>query len=313
MSPARVRQLAFAFALLAALPGARGAVAAGDTTLPADIAYTGYRLHVRGVELLKEKRGRFLVRCEVVNTGRRPVSMGPGFPTRFLQTVFDESLAAGGLLRLGLPLRAALVDSRERFAVGEWRRGLEFWLDPEARGAGPELATDDFTRRRVNPLRARPTPGETAPDETATDRTGPPAVVPEVVADGGAACADLAVTAMRIVFRGRGSATLQVTVSNLGEGALATADLPDAIALDVFLGGAPEISGSSRRVGGADLAERLRTGGGLEPGASLTLVERVDTRAATRYTGVLTARLDGSQALRECDETNNEASVLLGG
>ena len=311
MFPAPLRHLALAFALLLVLPGARGAIGGGDTTLPADIAYTGYRLHVRGVELLKEKRGRFLVRCEVANTGRRPVAMGPGFPARFLQTVFDESLAAGGLLRLGLPLRAALVDSRERFAVGEWRRELEFWLDPEADLAGPELSTDDFARRRAGPRRVRPDPDDGNDDAVAS--AGAPAEVPGVSADAEPACADLAVTAMRVVIRDRETATLRLTVTNLGEGSLAPADLPEGIPLDVFLGGAPEISGSSRRVGGVDLTERLRAADGLDPGESLTLVERVDTRAATRYTGVLTARIDGSQALRECEETNNEASVLLEG
>lgn len=276
------------------------AVGRGDTTLPADIPYSGYRLHVREVELVKEKRGRFLVRADVVNTGRRPVAMGPGLPVRYLQTVFDESLAAGGLVRLGLPLRAAIVGSRERFEVGEWKEDLEFWLDPSAEVDKPELTRDTFERRRVAARPVRPA-------------ASPPASAESLDALDAGACPDLAVADMRIVSQGGQSATVQFTVANLGEGPLLSDDLPEALPLDVFLGGAAEISGSSRLVTQVDLAEKLRArpGDRLETGASLTLIEEVDVRAATRYTSVLTARIDGGQALRECDETNNEASAVL--
>ena len=202
-------------------------------------------------------------------------------------------------MRLGLPLRAAIVGSRERFEVGEWKEDLEFWLDPSAEADAPELTRDTFTRTRVAPRPKRPAPP-------------PPRAVPLDALDEDS-CADLAVTGMRIVIRDGNSATVQFTVANLGAGALSTADLPETLPLDVFLGGAAEISGSSRLVTQVDLAERLRRrpGGRLDGGAAVTLLEEVDVRSVTRYTSVLTARIDGGQALRECDETNNEASVVL--
>lgn len=290
------RSIACAFLLASAVSPA-SALGRGDTTLPADIAYSGYRLHVREVELVKEKRGRYLVRFDVVNTGRRPVAMGPGLPVRYLQTVFDESLAAGGLVKLGLPLRAAIVDSRERFEVGEWKEGLEYWLDPAVVDESPELTKDRFERRRVQ---ARTQRADGSPPARATPREE-------------GSCPDLALTGLRIVIRDGNSATVQFTIANAGGGVLGDRELPEAIPLDVFLGGAAEISGSSRLVAQLNLADELRKrpGGQLAGGEAMTLIEQIDIRSATRYTGVLTARLDGGQAVRECDETNNEASVLL--
>lgn len=287
----------------------------GDTLLPADIAYSGYRLHVRDVEVVKEKRGRFLLRCDVVNTGRRPVAMGPGFPVRFLQTAFDESLLAGGLAPLGLALRGALTDSREKFAVGEWREGLEFWVDPTAVPESRELVTDDFERRRVRPRRAR-AGRESDPKTSIDDATVLASLEPEALSlgDGDAdSCVDLAVTTMRVVERGGKRATLAFGITNVGSAPLHVKDLGESLPLDIFLGGAAAISGSSRRVGRVELAERLRDGEGdrLAPGETLALTESINVEAATRYTSVLTARLDGAQVLRECNETNNEASALL--
>ena len=289
----------------------------GDTVLPAGIEYSGYRLHIRAVELVKERRGRYLVRCDVVNTGRRPANMGPGFPVRFLQTVFDETLAAAGLVRLAIPLRTALTESREEFPVGAWREGLEFWLEPgEEERAAPRLTIDDFERRQVTGLKASRRPAERATTDdagTASARDTPAATNSAPAAS--ARCADLAIADMRVVERERQKATVQWTIVNRGSADLRVADLPPGLPLEVFLGGSPTISGSSRRVGQFDLTaaarKQLGEDGAVAAGESLSLVEEVDTRAATRYTAVLTARLDPGQTLRECDETNNEASTVL--
>ena len=129
--------------------------ASTDTILPASIVYQGYRIHVRNINVVKQRDNDYLLQFEAINTGRRAVSFGPGFPAHYLQTVFDASLSRSGLLPLAGGIRQALVRSSLGLDVGEWQKGLEFWVSP-GEIVVPELKTDDFEATEVN-LRRRST------------------------------------------------------------------------------------------------------------------------------------------------------------
>lgn len=302
-----------------------------DTLLPADIAYAGYRLHVRKVEIADQRDGRYLLRCDIVNTGRRKVGLGPGFPTHILQTRFDASLLHGGLTPLAVPLRRAIVDSRAELAVGEWQRGREFWVTPGA--TGPDLAfeTDDFERvahtvKRRRPARERRPASRTTPAASAkTDgtpaaatgigaATGTEAATNTAGATETAACVDLSLEEVRVLFVDKDRATLQIIVANSGARAISRDALPADLGLSVYLSGTPQITGSARELARVAVSERIakQAGGGtIEPAGRVAFVQRVDVSAATRYTGVVVAQLDRAQTLTECDEGNNAAHALL--
>ena len=306
-----------ASALVALAAGAQGQVsdavdAAGavprDTLIPHGIAYAGYRLHVRNVSVVRRRGRGYELRCEIVNTGRRPIALGPGFPTRYLQTAFDHTLALGGLLPLGEPIRAAIVEARGDYPLGAWVKGVELYVEPDDRIAAAPVALDTFTRQRARVRRRPPGAVNRDPGEgTAGDTQKQTESITQT------ACADLAVEGVRVVFRERNAATVQIALA-VGEGAsLSYADLPAGLALHLYLSGTPDLTPSARRLGVIDLPTRLgkREGQALVAGERVTLVERLDTSAATRYTGIVIAQLDPGQALAECREDNNLAHVAL--
>ena len=307
-----MRLLATALTLTLVVAFAGGARASvGDTLLPADIAYAGYRLHVRNVEVTDQKGDRFELTFEAVNTGRRPIAFGPGFPAHYLQTVFDGTLAGGGLLPLAPGLREAICSSALEVGVGEWRKGLTHWVSV-ADGASAEHTFKIDAFERTTPRVRRPAPTKRKSAAVAPPPTTAPTPTP-AIAEPRAPCADLRIAELKLLVKAKGKATLQLYLENSGATSIAYADLPAGLGIDFYLGGAPQITGSSRRVGRAVVDAKLKAlkDAVLAPGAKAVLVERVDIESATRYTGVITAQLDPGQQLRECDETNNEASVLL--
>ena len=282
----------------------------GDTLLPADIEYQGYRLHIRQIDVVKQKGTAYLLRFDLVNTGKRSVSLGPGFPARYLQTVFDPTLQLGGLVPLAPGLRRALTKSRLELGVGAWVRDQEFWVTSDEPVQRARLQTDDFARSPAAPRRSKEDFERSTP-RGASAKTKETTAVAEKPAD--APCRDLAIADMRVVFQGKKSATVQLTLQNPSTQTIDFGSLPEGITVALFLSGATELSGSARRLTQIDLSSRLRHNASksLPAGASITLVETCDTSESTRYTNILIGQLDGGQALAECDELNNQAHVLL--
>ena len=310
---------------------------APDTLIPPHVPYKGYRLHVRDVQLLRQRRDRYLVSVRVVNTGSRAVGLGPGFPVHFLQTDFDDALAQSGLLPLAPGIRRALVDEALALEVAGEVDELEFWVTPAAPAAAPVARTDDIAptyRRRLpkKPARAREPDAESAdrgegerlyasakpvtppsdpvpPSDPAT--ASDPAPAASLAED--EPCADLRVGAVEVLQRDRRSALVELAIVNDGRHALTREALGTGATLDVYLGGSEQVTAASERLARVNLSSRIGSslGKGLQPGATITVTERLDLSSLTRYTRVLVAQLDPGQVVAECDETNNETSVVL--
>lgn len=273
-------------------------IAIGDTLLPASISYQGYRIHIRKIDVVKQKGDEYLLRFEAVNTGRRPIQFGPGFPAHFLQTVFDKSLIQGGLGPLAEPLRSSLSKSLLSIKVGEWLQDLEFWVTP-GEGSLVKLKTDDYDWKETVITRRLPSANPSSANEEKKLSLED--------------CKDLMLEDVSVVFQGKGFATMQLSLINAGNTPLKYSDLPEGISISFFLGGSSELSASSLSIGSLNLTERLGKQNelALEPGKKTLLVQKVDTKAATRYTAVVIAQVDPGQQLLECDETNNQGSALL--
>ncbi len=296
------------------------AVAEADTLLPNDISYQGYRIEIKNVRILKQRKGKYLMTMGIVNTGRRPVSFGPGFPMRLLQTQFDESLSAGGLIPLAEPIRAALTTTREKLAVGGSLDELELWIDPSVSAAEPELNVDRLDkssskkRRKNGGANDQPIEAIAAakPDTDVIVNEPPRAVFASTKTLEPANCGDLSFKSLRIVEQDRHFATIAFALTNSGTGTLDLRQLPTGTSMTLFISGTPSLSSSSRRVAQLDLAELLvKQASSLPPSAVVEFVRQVDIRQATRYTSVLVAQLDSAQSVEECNETNNEGHVLL--
>ena len=308
-----------------------------DTLVPASISYAGYRLHVRDIQLLKQRKDQFLLRVTAVNTGARVINLGPGFPQHYLQTDFDEVLQQSGLMPLAYSLRMALLESRISLKVAESVSDLEFWVtadEPPAKviARTDELeatASEDAVRPVVRKPAAIPTVTESqvssADDRLYASTTAlpPPAAPPAstlplspaaaLAAAKALPCSDLATASVRVAQQQRGSVMLQIELTNLGPAPLTSVSLGTGATLDIFLGGSRQVTNASQRLARVDLSARLgpSLSGGLATGETITLLERVDVSAATRYTRMIVTQIDPGQVIAECDETNNEASVLL--
>ncbi len=306
---------------------APGHVFLPDTLVPADLAYRGYRLHLRDIALLKQRKDKYLFRLTAVNTGARPVTLGPGFPQHVLQTDFEDALLQSGFLPLAASLRAALLRSDLSLPVAESASGLEFWVSADQSVDEVIARTDDF---EYVPEAAAPTVKTSRGSTPAkdTDRLyasaapiapiGPPTMVADAQAEvqvraEPSPCADLATASMKVTQRQRGSVMLQIELTNLGPALLTTADLGAGASLDIYLGGATSVTNASQRIARINLSSRLgpSLNAGLETGETITILERIDVSSATRYTSVVVAQIDPGQVIVECDETNNETSLLL--
>lgn len=282
------------------------AAPAGDTLVPATIPYRGYRLHVRDAELLKQRRGRYLVSVTVVNTGAQRVGLGPGFPVHFLQTAFDDALSRSGLLPLAPGIREALIEAAVTLAPGEVHEGLTVWVAEGATATAPTAKTDDIQPRRRERLPKRTRAARDRGDVLYASAATPPAA-------SGGACLDLAIAGVEVVSRDGASATLEIAVANLGARALDAGAIGEGATLDLYLGGGATVTNASRRIGRIPLSA-LSSGDparALPPGGRASVTERVRLEGLSRYTRVLIAQLDPGQVIDECDETNNEASVVL--
>ena len=283
---------------------------APDTLIPADVPYKGYRLHVRDAQLLKQRRDRYLVSVRVVNTGSRPVGLGPGFPVHFLQTDFDDALAQSGLLPLAPGIRQALVDAAVALEVAGALEALEVWVTPSGSASAPAASTDDIAPTYRERLPRKPRPRS---DEGERLYASAKPITPAPTPTANAACADLAVGGIEVLQRDKRSALVELTIVNEGTRALTRDALGTGATLDVYLGGSDAVTAASERLARVNLSSRLGSslGSGLAPGASIGVTERLDLSALTRYTRVLVAQLDPGQVVAECDETNNESSTVL--
>ena len=281
-----------------------------DTLIPTTVPYTGYRLHVRDAKLLRQKRNRYEVAVTVVNTGAKGVNLGPGFPTQLLQTVFDDALAGGGLLPLAPSLRKELLADEVELAPGATLRELTYWVEPTTRASSPAATTDPIEKQYRTRLKTAPADRDQRQETlyaSAKPVTPPPA---PATAD---ACADLEIASLKVLARDRRSVTVEVAIRNAGSRPLTTGDLGTGTSLDLYLGGGPVITAASQLLTRVNLSARLGAGlgEGLVPGGAVALTERLDVSSATRYTRVLAAQLDPGQIVEECDETNNESTLLL--
>ncbi len=272
-----------------------------DTLMPSSITYAGYRIYIRKVTVIKQKGKEFLLGMEVINTGKRPISFGPGFPARFLQTRFDESLSASGLLPLGLQIREGLLNTRETLEVGDWKTGVELIVRSDVEIEHEKLTKDDFEQVQTTIKRKKTSPiGQVKESESAYAKTQED-------------CVDLMLSEVKILQQTKKFATVQLTISNSGEQDFPLKDVNEGLSLTLFVSGSPRISSSSKKIQQLNLADRLSMQGkqALSQGENVVLVERVNIADATRYTAVFIAQLDSGQVISECIETNNEGHALL--
>jgi len=280
---------------------AAASTAPRDTLMPSSISYAGYRVYIRNVKILKQKGSEYLLGMEIVNTGKRPISFGPGFPSRYLQTRFDESLRNAGLLSLGLQIREGLLDTREKLDVGEWMTSMEILVRADAKIEEVTFSRDNFERVSSTVKRRNPASDNRASPEVAASAKTP------------SNCVDLVIAEVKILEQNKKNATVQVTISNEGSESFPLDNINEGLSLSVFVSGSARISNSSKKLKQVNLTERLssQTKAALSTGENVVLVERLDISDATRYTAVLIAQLDSGQVVAECNETNNEADALL--
>ncbi|MFK8057396.1 MAG: hypothetical protein AB8F78_14825 [Saprospiraceae bacterium] len=272
-----------------------------DTLMPSGISYVGYRIYIRNVSVVKQKGKEFLLRMEVVNTGKRPISFGPGFPARYLQTRFDESLKASGLLPLGPQIREGLLNTRESMDVGAWNKDVELLVRSDVEIKYEKLSRDNF-ERVSSTIQRRPSTSSRAAQAQKDASAKTPSD-----------CIDLTLSEVKVLQQNKKTAMVQLTITNSGSTDFPLDNVDEGLSLTMFVSGSPRLSSSSKRIEQINLADRLKAQGqaALAKGENIVLLERVDVSKATRYTAVLIAQLDSGQVLSECSETNNETHALL--
>ena len=313
------------------------AAAALSAQAPAVRPYTGYRLQVSNIEVLKRTDEQVKLVCNLINTGKYPLRSAETATRRHLLVQYDATLADHELQSFREAIRAEILRNKLYLGLGQLERGRQYKiaLPAPSVAAAPQLgltrvAGDSYdepvntipappkTKERPKWARARtPRPETPEPGVGFRTKTGNSGVTADQLARKKAACFDLVLKDVAIIRQDKKEVEIRYTIVNEGQG---TADLTgrsaasyeDNLAVKVYLSGVPKLSRGAMLLGGLWLDSEMEpVRGKLKPGQSLTGELTMDIRKKTRYLNNLILGLDAQLLIDECDRTNNTASLLL--
>ncbi len=269
-----------------------------DTRAQSD--YSGYRLYVKDVEVVRRATDFIKVRCTIVNTGSKPIDLSRRDQAHWVTINYDPGF-----------FDARLGGYRSQFVEGLF--GQRLVLQP-----------GEVSRRRTVVIRLFERPMAQHPAEQKAPAT------PRVLfsAKGGEGyrthdslqrdelpCGDLTFGQVRITRPGKRWMEVEFAVANEGKGPVPLkgkrSDGADGVRIAAYVSGVPELTRGAILLGEQLLHTTTKVESHvLQPGQTLTGYFRFDIRARTRYLNVLILQLQ-TFGIGECDNTNNTTHLIL--
>lgn len=264
------------------------AITAPKDSLP---NYTGQRLHLTGIEVLKQESESVKIRYTLINTGRTDLQLGEDQGQHpQLQILFDQSLKQAQMHAYEHRIREALLEQNVQIAAGHVHQDQEirFSIAEVFAARGPADEGADATALKEH----QPSPPEPAGEEL---------------------CADLSIEDVTLVKANKRMATIRYTLRNNGAG-MAHLTGPDKkefdnVAVRVSMSHADRLTRSSMIIGGGYIKDKSRPQ--LAPGQTYTTELKLDISKMTKFTPYLVLELDAYDMVEECDETNNRGAVKV--
>ena len=250
-----------------------------DTTAP-DM-YLGIRVQVSGLKTILWRGHKRTVTCTLVNTGRETVTIGKDATDKLL-IQFDKSV-----------YQEIHPDDLDAFRTAINQHKLT--LQP-----GQVSATMEYKFR------------------TAADAPSIRVVLPDIVtlgSDSLLGCADLLIDSIWVVKTNKKSIIIGYRINNIGYVPLSlngsSNKSSDDVGFQFYYSSTPHVTKGSLPMGGF-LAnfESKKQQKLLQPNRFLIGKAVLPREQMTRFTPFIVVYADALQAVKECDETNNQASLL---
>ncbi|MEL6866585.1 MAG: hypothetical protein AAFP19_19320 [Bacteroidota bacterium] len=267
--------------------------------------YTGYRLHLTNIEVLKKGGDWIKIRCDLINTGREDVALTKGqiLPDELL-IQFDESLSNSHLLAYEEQISQALSDQNKVLKAGQVQGSAEIRFSTTGvfteKGGKVKTKKKKKEKDKKNSFQLADT--EDTPAEEPFDKER---------------CPDIQIEQIQVVKKTKNWLTLSYTITNKGKGPARilgkTKSKEDNVAVRANLSSSSRLTKGAIILGGDffDGNNKELPNGFLQAQESCQGTIKLDIRKMTRYTSVIILELDAHDSIRECDETNNRQYIKV--
>ncbi|MEZ4953973.1 MAG: hypothetical protein R2825_10405 [Saprospiraceae bacterium] len=293
------------------------------------VKYRGYRLELTDFKMIKEKSEWLKISFTIVNSGRMNVDLGREGTEHWVVFNFDRSIFTAKLGGYRENIKRQLIKENFKLDASERIVGMELKipnvlpLPPRKSAEEEEITTETQSTSSPNddpvssvswgnleaPTLPVALPENSAPEtKTIAESDQQDTVEPPP-------CPDILLEKLTIIEEDDKWATVQFTITNLGEGAIYifgnSDDKKDNLVLNAYLSGVTTLTRGAIPIGGKIITEEVRQRNELLQGESLTSRIRLDVRKKTRYMKSLILSAENMQFSSECDRTNNSLGVVL--
>jgi hypothetical protein len=264
--------------------------------------YVGYRLQLVDFEQVKRNGNVIKVKCTVVNTGRFAIKLaGKVLPKIPLTTDADLN----SLKTLNLDDQAEQICQQLRLQKINLEPGamiprfmIQFTWKAKPKSELP-VYQKPTTSVEVDSIKISTAPATIESEEESTNEQQ---------------CSDLAIEDIKVLSINKKQLELTFTVVNKGvSDALifgTKRGKDDNVAVQFYLSSSPRLTRGSINLEAVFLTQGLEsTNGKLPAGGRCIQKIKINIERANRFNKVLILYMDNFDVIRECDETNNEASI----
>ncbi len=245
--------------------------------------YQGYRLYVSNVEVIQIAKSNFKIKTFVTNTGSKDLTNADFQDYKEVLVVkMDEQLFETKIFPYEDLIIQKIKNTKWDLASGKSEKtDFKINIPKERRGE-----TDNIVG------------GKSVSGSYNRDL-----------------CTDLVMDTVILVKKDKKNAYVKAQISNIGKGAINIIgdkkNVQDNINVGAYFSGTPKFSKGAILAGEVYITGLDDTDGILFPGDKIEIEMKVKRKAQSKYTKVLILIVDAKQVVIECNETNNNNSVLV--
>ncbi len=240
--------------------------------------YTGYRLELTNIRLVKQTKDANVINFDVTNTGAEHLVVGSKASLNLnIQIIFEDSFLAADTANFRQAIKNKLLQTPMYLAIGETKQFKKFIFSTFQPDEKMKIPSDKSIAEKIG-------------------------------------CPDLIIDTIIVTQLKKKSAQIQFRLVNKGNATALVFDAQKAgsepVAILAYLNGTQVLSRSALNVGGIKMKNMLKNAE-LRSRESVFLTMKLDLSDKTRFTQVLILQIDPYLQLDECDKTNNNFSIIL--
>lgn len=296
-----------------------------DTLKSGSASYTGYRIEL--TQIVKKSSATASGQnytATVINSGKFTVALGkPNESNKKLQVLVDDNPLFDNNPALKEELIKSILKQELTLAPGQLFREIKLYggktqtnTNTLSDNKQSELKTEKATKKnKKNKKIAVPEPivdAEVKKDIPVTVDTAHT----KTAVDATRLCPDLIISDVKFVKQTKNSMIVECTIVNQGKQEAPIHGYKkngiENISLAAYFSASSKLSRGSILAGGHVIKKGLEsTNGNLLPGASMIVKFEVSLQDKSRYLNSLIISADSRQLIYECNEANNNLSILL--